>query len=102
MVMMTVMIASFLFIYQNTAWAGRVIKRQVSQQNRIHQGWRSGELTCREIRRLEREQHHIQISKKRAWADGRLTPKEHLRLEKQQNHAGRHIYSFKHNNRHHR
>ena len=79
------------------AFAGRVARRQVRQQQRIHQGVQSGELTCKEIRRLEREQLRIQRAKRRAWSDGQLTPRERVHLEFMQDRASTHIYRLKHN-----
>ncbi len=89
-----------IFIGMDTALAGRVANRQIRQQRRIHQGIRSGELTRREIRRLERDQFKIQRFKRNAWSDGRLTPRERVRLEHGQNRASRHIYRLKHNDIH--
>jgi hypothetical protein len=70
--------------------------RQVSQQARIRQGARSGELNVRETRRLEREQRKIQIEKRIANADGTVTPAEKRFLRREQNRANRHIYREKH------
>jgi hypothetical protein len=70
--------------------------RQVSQQARIHEGRRSGELNRRETARLEREQRRIQIEKRIAQGDGTVTPKEKAFLRREQNRASRHIYKEKH------
>jgi hypothetical protein len=94
-VMMTLMF--FGLISVEAAMAGRVGNRQIRQQKRIHQGIHSGELTGREVRALQREQRHVQRSKRRAWSDGELTPGERIRLEHKQDRASRHIYRFKHN-----
>jgi hypothetical protein len=94
-ILTAVTIASFISV--DTAFAGRVGKRQVKQQKRIHQGIASHELSAGEIRRLEREQRHIQRSKRRAFSDGELTAKERVRLERNQDRASRHIYRTKHN-----
>ena len=86
-----------IFIGTDAALAGRVVHRQVRQQKRIHQGVRSGELTRRETRSLEKDQFKIQRYKKKAWRDEKLTPKERMRLEHGQDRANRHIYRMKHN-----
>ncbi|NIQ37879.1 MAG: hypothetical protein GTN81_04725 [Proteobacteria bacterium] len=79
------------------ALAGRVGKRQIRQQKRIHQGIRSGELTRGETRVLQREQRHIQRAKRFSRSDGTVTPQERLRLERAQDRASIHIYRAKHN-----
>lgn len=73
---------------QNTR---HVTKSQVRQQKRIVQGAKSGELTRQEIKQLERQQRHINRSKKRAKADGVVTPAERVRLNGKQNRASRNI-----------
>ncbi len=54
-------------------WAGTINQREWQQQQRIFRGYRSGDLTPREFRRLEREQAHIRRSEKRALRDGDFT-----------------------------
>ncbi len=95
MMVTVMMLTGFIFI--DFAEAGRVGKRQVRQQKRIHHGVANGELTKGEAVRLEKQQIHIQRAKKRAWSDGKLTPKERIRLEKKQDRASRNIYRKKHN-----
>ncbi len=74
-------------------------KRQIGQQQRIAQGVRSGELTRKEIIKLEKEQKEIQQDKKEAKADGTVTKEERKAIHKEQNQASRHIYRAKHNKR---
>jgi len=75
-----------------------VMDRQLRQQARIQQGIRSGQLTPRETRRLEREQRRINRAKERMLRnDGRLGPRERMRLNRMQNRASRHIFNKKHN-----
>ena len=95
--MMALFMAITGFVFVDTATAGRVGKRQVKQQKRIHQGVKSGEITKKEFKHLEREQARLQKNKKRALSDGELTKKEKFRLERKQNKASRHIYRAKHN-----
>lgn len=68
-----------------------VTKSQVRQQKRIVQGAKSGELTRAETKELQRQQRHINRSKKRAKADGVVTPAERARLNGKQNRASRNI-----------
>ena len=86
-------------VFANSAMAGRVGKRQLRQNARIHQGVKSQELTFRETRTLRREQHRIQRTKRRALRDGVVTPRERVRIENRQNKASRDIYRLKHNGR---
>ena len=70
--------------------------RQVSQQTRIQEGKKSGELNRRETARLQREQRKIQIEKRIVNGDGTVTPKEKAFLRREQNRANRNIYREKH------
>lgn len=79
------------------ASAAPVDRREHREQTRIHQGVRSGELTRREVRRLEAEQAKIRVDERLARRDG-LTAKERARLQKELNRAGRDIYRQKHDN----
>jgi hypothetical protein len=74
-----------------------VRERQTNQQKRIGQGVKSGQLTPKETRRLERQQAKIQHDKKMAKADGTVTPRERAKLKREQNRASRRIYRLKHN-----
>lgn len=76
-----------------------VTNRQVNQQKRIGQGVRSGELTRREVRRLEREQNQIRKMKVRARSDGEVTNRERARIHHEQNQSNRHIFRAKNNRR---
>ncbi|MEO1513638.1 MAG: hypothetical protein AAFV95_01455 [Bacteroidota bacterium] len=69
----------------------RVGKRQVTQQKRINQGVKSGELTKKEATRLQAQQVNIQRTKKRAKADGVVTKKERAVINRKQNRASRNI-----------
>ena len=72
-------------------------KREVRQQKRIDQGVKSGQLTPKEARHLEKRQAKIKADKSKAKADGKVTPKERAKLTKEQNKASRAIYRKKHN-----
>jgi len=96
--MLAVSVIIFGFVSAEAAFAGKIGKRQVKQQKRIYQGVRSGELTFRETRALERGQYNVQKCKRKVSQDGKVTPKERNRLRRKQNHENRHIYKMKHNN----
>lgn len=70
--------------------------RQHSQQQRVRQGVRSGELTRRETGALAREQKDIRQLERAYKSDGELTRAERVDLQKEQNQASRHIYNQKH------
>ena len=73
--------------------------REASQQHRIVQGVRSGELTPRETHRLERREAalHVREAVMRSRHGGRLTYRERVRLNHSENRLSRAIYRAKHN-----
>lgn len=73
-----------------------VTKDQVTQQARIQEGKKDGEITRRENRQLQRQQARIQKTKQVAKADGVVTPQERRALHKQQRRASKNIYHQKH------
>ncbi len=75
-----------------------VKNRQINQQVRIHQGAKSGELTKTELIQLQKQQTHINRTKKAARADGVVTKKERAQIHHKQNKANANIYRKKHNN----
>lgn len=74
----------------------RVDRRQERQEQRIDQGVKSGALTPRETRQLERGQKHVENLETKAQADGKVTAKEKLRLEHAQDVQSKRIYNQKH------
>ncbi len=70
--------------------------RERRQQKRIRQGARSGELTAKEVRKLEKEQAKIHVMEAKANSDGKLTAKENAKIHRKQSQASRHIYKEKH------
>jgi len=60
-------------------------ERQQRLEQRIEQGWRTGQLTRPEVQRLQHEMREIERAEHHFWSDGRLTPRErgelHARLE---------------------
>lgn len=99
-----VLIAGFLtaLVSAPTSSAGtgtqRIDHRQAKQQNRIEQGIQSGQLTEREVRRLEAQQNRIRLAEEKAKAV--VTRRERAQLTRRQNKASRNIYRKKHNLRH--
>lgn len=75
----------------------KVTKRQGNQQDRIHQGVKSGELTKGEAAKLEAQQGKIAVDKAKAKSDGVVTAKERAKLRHEQNRASKNIYKKKHN-----
>lgn len=75
----------------------RVDKRQLKQQLRIEQGIGSGQLTPRELKKLDRQQDKIARLENRFKSDGWLSRKEKRILLKKLNAASQRIYNLKHN-----
>jgi hypothetical protein len=73
--------------------------RRAWEQRRINNGVRSGQLTWREYRYLEREQARIARDERRAKADGYVSPSERYRLTRELDQASRDIHRLKHNDR---
>jgi hypothetical protein len=80
----------------NPSSAGTINQREWRQQERIWSGYRSGDLTPREFRRLEKEQTLIRRSEARARRDGDFTAREKLRIEREQNRVSRDIFRQRH------
>jgi hypothetical protein len=74
----------------------RVDRRQDRQELRIDQGVKSGALTPRETRKLERGQRHVETLETKAQADGKVTAREKARLEHAQDVQSKRIYKQKH------
>ncbi|RYZ41236.1 MAG: hypothetical protein EOO71_12780 [Myxococcaceae bacterium] len=79
------------------AVAAEADRRQVNQQQRIHQGVRSGELTGREAVRLERQNNALQREIRRDRRDdGHLDAAERARIDAKQDALSRRIARQKH------
>lgn len=92
-------IFSIFFMAEGFAQTTRpkVAKRQVNQQKKIRQGKRTGQLTPGETRQLQRQQEHINRTKRSAKADGTVTRAERAKIHQKQNRANRNIYHKKNN-----
>ncbi|HTD41417.1 MAG TPA: hypothetical protein VK671_12400 [Mucilaginibacter sp.] len=73
--------------------------RQHTQERRINQGVRSGELTKNEARHLRADERKISRDKRMAKADGHVTGAERRHLRREENRTSRAIYRKKHNDR---
>lgn len=77
-------------------------ERQRKQELRIGAGIRGGQLTRREVRRLEVQQARIRAQEFRARRSGGVfTPVERARIQREQDFASRNIYLQKHDRQRH-
>ena len=83
-------------LYRSAPPLPRIDRLERREQARIRQGIRSGELTPRETRRLEKEQARIRVEEARAKSDGMVTRGERRRLVRDLRRASRDIYRQKH------
>jgi hypothetical protein len=83
------------------ALAQTIHERERTQEQRIRQGERSGELTPVEARRLQflEMRLHRTEARMRMENGGRLSPWERRRLQEMANRDSAAIYRLKHNNR---
>ena len=75
-------------------------QRQAHQEQRIHQGVQSGELTKREAYQLQMNQRHINRTEARYRADGNLSKGERARLNRMENRQSSNINIQKHDTQH--
>ena len=73
------------------------VQRNVNQQQRIEQGVKSGQLTNREVGKLENGQAKVDRAEARAGANGHVGPNEQKRIQKAENKQSRNIHKEKHN-----
>jgi hypothetical protein len=72
------------------------VQRNINQQQRIEQGIQSGQLTNKEVGKLERGQSRVSRMESRAGADGNVGPKEQRRIQNGENKQSKHVYREKH------
>jgi hypothetical protein len=77
----------------------RMDRREALQRARIVEGRRSGELTRRELARLDAGQRQVHRMERRAERDGIVTRGERRRIERVQDREHRAIHRLKHNAR---
>jgi len=75
------------------------VQRNVNQQQRIEQGVQSGQLTNREVGKLENGQARVDRAEARAGANGRVSANEQQRIQKAENKQSKRVYREKHNER---
>jgi Ni/Co efflux regulator RcnB len=83
------------------AAAQNVNSREHRQEQRIHQGERSGALTRGEAGRLQQREYRLhRVAERMRWNNGgHLNHWQRARLARMQNHDSRAIYRLKHNDR---
>lgn len=77
----------------------RIDRRQERQYDRIRKGWRSGEITHREMKHLRKDQRKIRRMERRFGSDGLYTKRERRKLNNAMDRASQRIYRSKHNYR---
>jgi len=82
---------------ENSTKTRKANVRQASQQVRIAEGVKSGELTRTERIELKRQQRHIRRVERRVKADGDVTAREKRKINRKQNRANRNIRRKKNN-----
>ena len=76
-------------------------QRKENQQDRIHQGVKSGQLTRGETRHIEKKERALNQEERdmRKMDHGKLTKQDRKTLNHQQNQLSKQIYKDKHNKR---
>jgi len=72
------------------------VQRNVNQQQRIEQGVKSGQLTNREVGKLEGGQARVDRAEARAGANGHVGKREQQGIQKAENQQSKRIYRQKH------
>jgi hypothetical protein len=75
------------------------VGRDVRQDQRTEQGIKSGQLTNREVGKVDRGQQHLDHSEAAAGANGHVNAAEQARTQRIANRQSGHIYRAKHNGR---
>ncbi|HZF19365.1 MAG TPA: hypothetical protein VE008_06625 [Burkholderiales bacterium] len=72
------------------------VQRNINQQQRVEQGVKSGQLTNREVGKLESGQARTDRAEARAGANGHVSANEQQRIQNAENQQSKHIYKQKH------
>ena len=72
------------------------VQRNINQQQRIEQGVQSGQLTNREVGKLERGQANVERREARAGADGHVGSGEQRGIQSAENRQSNHVFREKH------
>lgn len=75
------------------------VQRNINEQSRIEQGVQSGQLTNKEVSKLERGQARVNRTEARAGADGHVGAREQNRIQQREEGQSKRIYNKKHNDR---
>jgi hypothetical protein len=88
-----------------TLFSAAVSAQQASGENirrhRIEEGYRSGELTRPEMRRLHKDHTRYQMEKRRDFRDGKISRRERHHLHRMHRNENREFHRYRHN-RHHK
>jgi hypothetical protein len=76
---------------QGTPSTPGIDKRQETQQKSINEGAKSGQLTDKEAKRLQKGQKRVQKMEDKAVADGKVTKKEGKKIEHTQDQQSKKI-----------
>src|SRR5215467_15104252 len=72
------------------------VQRNINQQQRVEQGVKSGQLTNREVGKLENGQARDDRAEARAGANGHVGQREQRKIQKDENKQSKRIYKQKH------
>lgn len=75
------------------------VQRDVNQQQRIENGVQNGNLTNKEVGKLERGQKHMDNAEAAAGANGRVGAGEQANIQNRENNQSGHIHNMRHNAR---
>ena len=84
---------------KHRGFENRVDRRVSRQHARIRDGWRNGDLTRKELKRLRKDQRKIARMDRRFGRDGHYTKRERRKLNKALDRASHRVYRAKHNRR---
>lgn len=74
-----------------------VMQRDLNQQQRIHQGLKSGQLTVQEAAELQRQMQQLDKMQARAMQNGNINGSEQARLKAARDHVSQNINAYKNN-----
>jgi len=89
--------AAFLVAGATPGLAGKILKREKREDQRIEQGEKSGKLTPKEAERLEDQQQIIEKEREQAGADGHISKRERRHIRHDQKRLSQDIHKKKHN-----
>jgi hypothetical protein len=77
----------------------RIDRRLAKQHDRVRHGWKSGEISRKELKRIRKDRHKIAHMDRRFGSDGHYTRHERRKLNRAMDRASQRIYRTKHNYR---